>query len=42
MVCHVEKVVLMLSEALCLAANIIPHRNCRRLAKGQRVVCKGQ
>ena len=27
MVCHVEKVVLMLSEALCPAANIFPDRN---------------
>lgn len=38
MVCHVEKIVLMLSEAL--AANIFPHGNRKRLAKGQRVVCK--
>lgn len=36
--CDVEKIILMLSEAL--AANTFPHGNRKRLAKGQRVVCK--
>lgn len=36
--CHVEKVVLMLSDALCLASNIFSHRNCKRLANDQSSV----
>lgn len=38
MVCHAEKVVLMLCEALCLASNICSHRNCKRLANGHSSV----
>lgn len=40
-VCCVEKaVILVSSEALCLAADTSAHGNCERFAKSQGIVCK--